>query len=161
MKNILIIILALLIPALWGQAASEGKVKVYLFLQSQCPCIYNHKETFGSVLKTYSGKVNFIAVFVDNKDNDNAIKDLMQNLGWKLPYIRDKKRQLVHQLQPKVSTDCVVVDGSGKVLYRGAIDDGPLNMGTVKNFYLKNALDAYFNHTPLKVSSGKGVGCFL
>lgn len=153
--------LALIGSALLGQAAPKGKVKVYLFLQSQCPCIYNHKETFGSLLKKYSDKVSFVAVFVDNKDNDNGIKDLMQNLGWKLPYIKDRKHQLVKELQPKVSTDCVLVDSSGKVLYRGAIDDGPLNMGTVRNFYLKNALDAYFNHLPVKVSSGKGIGCFL
>jgi len=161
MKKVFIIVLALLSSVLLGQAAPGGKVKVYLFLQSQCPCIYNHKETFGSLLRNYRDKVSFIAVFVDNKDNDKGIKDLMQNLGWKLPYIKDKAHQLLHELQPKVSTDCVFVDGSGKVLYRGAIDDGPLNMGTVKNFYLKNALDAYFNHTPIKVSSGKGVGCFL
>lgn len=153
--------LALLCSANLMQAYPTGKVKVYLFLQSQCPCIYNHKETFGALLKSYSGKVSFVAVFVDSKDNDNGIKDLLKNLGWKLPYIKDKKHQYVQALQPKVSTDCVVVDASGKVLYRGAIDDGPLNMGTVRNFYLKNALDQYFHHMPIKVSNGRGLGCFL
>jgi hypothetical protein len=161
MKKILIIVLALISSTLMIQAAPVGKVKVYLFLQSQCPCIYNHKETFGSLLKNYGDKVSFTAVFVDSKDNDKDIKDLMQNLGWKLTCIKDKKHQLVHELQPKVSTDCVLVDDSGKVLYKGAIDDGPLNMGTVKNFYLRDALDAYLHHTPIKVSSGKGVGCLL
>lgn len=161
MKKVLIMMLALFCSAHLVQAFPKAKVKVYLFLQSQCPCIYNHKETFGALLKAYSDRVSFIAVFVDNKDNDNGIKDLLKNLGWKLPYIKDKKRQLVQQLQPKVSTDCVVVDASGKVLYKGAIDDGPLNMGTVRSFYLKNALDQYFNHMPIKVPSGKGVGCFL
>ncbi|HEX5151554.1 MAG TPA: hypothetical protein VFW07_08890 [Parafilimonas sp.] len=161
MKKVLIIMFALISSTLLVQAAPTGKVKVYLFLQSQCPCIYNHKETFGSLLKNYSDKVSFTAVFVDSKDNDNGIKDLMQNLGWKLPYLKDKKHQLVQKLQPKVSTDCVLVDASGKVLYKGAIDDGPLNMGTVRHFYLKDALDEYFNHKPIKVPSGKGIGCFL
>lgn len=159
-KKILFVVIALFSSVISLQAA-PGKVKVYLFLQSQCPCIYNHKETFGSLLKNYGDRVSFTAVFVDNKDNDNNIKDLMRNLGWKLPYIKDKQHQLVQQLRPKVSTDCVLVDASGKVLYKGAIDDGPLNMGTVKNFYLKDALDAYFHHIPIKVSNGKGIGCFL
>jgi hypothetical protein len=161
MKKVLIMVLVLFCSAHLVQSSPKAKVKVYLFLQSQCPCIYNHKETFGALLKAYSDRVSFIAVFVDKKDNDNRIKDLLKNLGWKLPYIKDKERQLVQELQPKVSTDCVLVDASGKVLYKGAIDDGPLNMGTVRSFYLKNALDQYFNHMPVKVPSGKGVGCFL
>ena len=142
-------------------AVPPKKAKVYLFLQSQCPCIYNHKETFGSLIKTYKTKVSFIAVFTDRKENDKDIRILLSDLGWNLPYIKDSDHKLLQQLKPKVSTDCVLVDAIGKVLYHGTIDDGPLNMGTVKKFYLKDALEAYLNDLPIKVSSAKGIGCSL
>ena len=162
MKKIIFFLLALITSAIMVEAAPPtGKARVYLFLQSQCPCVYNHKETFGSLLRNYGDKVNFTAVFTDTKDNDKEIQDLIHDLGWKLPYVRDNHHVLIQQLKPNVSTDCVVVDASGKVLYKGAIDDGPMNMGTVKHFYLKDALEAYLNHLPIKVSSAKGLGCFL
>jgi hypothetical protein len=162
MKKIILFLLILITSAIIVEAAPPtGKVKVYLFLQSQCPCVYNHRETFGSLLKNYGDKVNFTAVFTDNKDNDKEIQDLIHDLGWKLPYVRDSRHVLIQQLKPHVSTDCVMVDVSGNVLYKGAIDDGPMNMGTVKHFYLKDALEEYLNHLPIKVSSAKGLGCFL
>lgn len=161
MKKKLIIIVALFSSILSLGAVPPGKVKIYLFLQSQCPCIYSHKETFGSLLKNYSDKVSFIAVFTDSKENNTAMQTLIRDLGWNLPYIKDNHHQLVQRLQPTVSTDCVLVNANGEVLYKGAIDDGPMNMGTVKHFYLKDALEAYLNHLPIKVSSAKGLGCFL
>lgn len=161
MKKVLFLIAALVCAYMTMQAASVKKVKVYLFLQSQCPCIYNHKETFGKLLKTYSNKVSFTAVFTSSKENDKDMKQLISDLGWDLPYLKDSDHKLIRRLKPRVSTDCVLVDENGKVLYLGAIDDGPQNMGTVKNFYLKDALEAYLNNQPIKVSSAKSIGCSL
>lgn len=161
MKKVLFLIAALVCAYMTMQAAPVKKVKVYLFLQSQCPCIYNHKETFGKLLKNYSNKVSFTAVFTSSKESDKDMKQLISDLGWDLPYLKDKDHKLISRFKPKVSTDCVLVDENGKVLYLGAIDDGPQNMGTVKNFYLKDALEAYLNNQPIKVSSAKSIGCSL
>lgn len=161
MKKALFVIAALAVACMAIQAVPLKKAKVYLFLQSQCPCIYNHKETFGSLIKAYQSKVSFTAVFTDRKEHDKDIRQLISDLGWNLPYIKDSNHKLLQQLKPKVSTDCVLVDANGKVLYQGAIDDSPLNMGTVKSFYLKDALEAYLNDLPIKVSSAKGIGCSL
>jgi hypothetical protein len=161
MKKVFFLIAALVCTYMTTQAVTLKKVKVYLFLQSQCPCIYNHKETFGKLLKTYSNKVSFTAVFTGSKETDKDMKQLISDLGWNLPYLKDIDHKLIRRLKPKVSTDCVLVDENGKVLYLGAIDDGPQNMGTVKNFYLKDALEAYLNNQPIKVSSAKSIGCSL
>lgn len=161
MKTKLVLIMVLLSSFISLDATAQEKVKIYLFLQSQCPCIYNHKETFGSILKNYGSKASFIAVFTESKESNTAMRNLIHDLGWNLPYIKDNHHQLVQRLQPAVSTDCVLVDAHGKVLYKGAIDDGPMNMGTVKHFYLKDALEAYLHHLPIKISSAKGQGCLL
>ena len=161
MKKILFLIIALIVASLPSNAGSTPKIKVYLFLQTQCPCVYSHTETFGAMIKQYSHQVEFVAVFTEVKDTDQKIKNLLKDLGWKIPYIKDSQHQLVKRMQPKLSTDCVFVDASGKTLYNGAIDDGPANMGTVKHFYLKDALDAYFRQMPILVKSEPGRGCFL
>ncbi|OQP60698.1 hypothetical protein A3860_32380 [Niastella vici] len=161
MMKALFIIAAIAGACLSFQAPPLKKATVYLFLQSQCPCIYNHKETFGSLIKTYQSKVSFTAVFTGRKETDKDMQQLISDLGWRLPYKKDKDHTLLRQLKPRVSTDCVLVDAKGKVLYVGAIDDGPLNMGAVKNFYLKDALEAYVNDRPVRVSSAKGIGCTL
>lgn len=161
MKKKLLIIAALACWCISIQANPPKKGKVYLFLQTQCPCIYNHKETFGSLLRSYNSKVNFVAVFTGNKETDKDMQQLISDLGWKMPYVKDNDHLLVRQLKPKVSTECVLVDGNGKLLYKGAIDDGPLNMGTVKHFYLKDALEAYLNDLPIVTASANGIGCSL
>ncbi|MBO9201033.1 MULTISPECIES: thioredoxin domain-containing protein [Niastella] len=161
MKRVLFVIAVIAAATMAFRPVPLKKAKVYLFLQTQCPCIYNHKETFGSLIKAYQSKVSFTAVFTGRKENDKDIRQLISDLGWDLPYIKDNDHKLLQKWRPKVSTDCVLVDEKGNVLYLGTIDDGPLNMGTVKNFYLKDALEAYLNNLPIKVSSAKGIGCSL
>jgi hypothetical protein len=161
MKSLLLALAIVITAGFNIKAAAPGKVKVYLFIQTQCPCIYSHKETFGKLLKTYRSQVEFTAVFSDSNDSDKDIQDLMLDLGWKMPYVKDTRHRLLMQLHPRVSTDVVLLDAAGKVLYKGAIDDGPSNMGMVKHFYLQDALEACLKHLPVPVSSAPGRGCLL
>jgi len=105
--------------------------------------------------------VDFSVVFIDKNDDMEEISDMLKNLGWDIKYIVDEDQILLNQYRPNVSTDCVLVTSEGKILYKGTVDDSPLNYGQVLNFYLKNALEDYFNNKPIRVKEGQGVGCII
>lgn len=138
-----------------------AKPCVYLFLQADCPCVYSHKDSFGQLLRKYSNKVDFVVVFEGKNDSRQQIEKLLKNLDWKISYKKDNNQKLVKQLKPKVSTDCVVTDQAGKVIYKGAIDDGVKNMGMIKAFYLKEVIEALLQHKSAPYSNMPGIGCTL
>lgn len=137
------------------------QAKVYIFLSAKCPCAYNHQELVKDLEKKYKLSVKFTAVFVDKSDDVEEINDMMKNLGWKMETIKDRNKVLFRLYHPKVYTDCVLVSAGGKILYHGAIDDSPANMGQVKNFYLQNAIDDLLNKRLVKVQESKGFGCLI
>ena len=85
----------------------------------------------------------------------------MKNIGWKMKYTKDQNMQLFKKYHPKVYTDCVLISAAGNILYHEAIDDSPLNMGQVNNFYLQNAIEDFLDNHPVKVPEGKGFECLI
>ena len=142
-------------------ASTFTKPQVYIFLAAKCPCVYSHQETFNKCIRYYKDKVDFTVVFIDKNDDKEDIDDMLKNLEWEIKYVIDKDKSYQKKYQPKVTTDCVLVSVTGEILYRGAVDDSPLNLGQVKNFYLKNAIDDFLNGGIVKVKEGKGVGCLI
>lgn len=160
MKKYLIILSALFLSP-GGQAEPQGArpPHVYVFVEAGCPCIYTHKDSFGNLLKKYSGKVDFLLVFVGKHDTKTEIDDLLHQLSWKIKYMKDDSRKLVNTFKPHVSSDCVVADEHGKIVYKGAIDDGIKNMGQIKNFYLLEVIHAMLEGKPSPYSNVEGTGC--
>ena len=161
-KTIKIFFVALIFAGNYSFTSSTfAKPQVYIFLAAKCPCVYSHQETFNSCIKNYKDKIDFTIVFIDKNDDKEDIDEMLKNLGWKINYVIDKNKSIVKKYKPKVSTDCVFVSGNGEILYQGAVDDSPLNLGQVKNFYLKNAIKDFINGSAVKIKEGKGVGCLI
>lgn len=161
MKFRIFILLFSLLYVSSGFHFETSRKKVYIFLSTQCPCAYSHQETVKTLEKKYPTSIEFTAVFEDQKDDVEEIEDMMKNIGWKMKYTKDLNMQLFKKYHPKVYSDCVLVSSDGTILYHGAIDDSPLNMGQVKNFYLQNAIEDFLNNRPVKVPEGKGTGCLI
>lgn len=160
-RNFLKGFIVVLAAAFMASMKPPAKLHVYLFLQAECPCVYTHKDSFRTLLKKYSGKVDFIAVFEGKNDSRPQMERLLNELEWKMPYKKDDNQRLARLYKPVVSTDCIVTDEKGSVVYRGAIDDGVKNMGMIKNFYLKEVLEALSTHKKAPYSYVAGTGCLL
>ncbi|MGZ3864265.1 MAG: hypothetical protein ACXVPN_04325 [Bacteroidia bacterium] len=160
MKNLRIFIL-LVVSGFVLCMKPGAPLTIYVFLQADCPCVYSHKDSFGSLLKKYSDKVNFQMVFVGKNDTKTKMTELLKQLDWKVSFARDEHLKLTNLYRPKVSTDCIVLDKNHFVIYRGAIDDAVKNMGMVKNFYLKEVIDAALLHKPVPYTNVAGTGCTL
>lgn len=161
MKKYLKVIMIWMMPVSMFSMKPTPKLNVYVFLQADCPCIFSHKDSFGKLLRQYSSEVNFQLVFEGKNDSSAEMEKLLEQLDWKVAYMKDEKRRLCKLYKPKVSTDCVVFDTQGRVLYRGAIDDGVRNMGMINTFYLREVIKAFFLQNPMPYSYMPGIGCSL
>lgn len=161
MKFRIFILLFLLLCASSGFHVEPSRAKVYIFLSAKCPCAYSHQETVKTLEKKFSSRIEFEAVFVDKNDDAEEIEAMMKNIGWKMKAVKDQNMQLFKKYHPKVYTDCVLVSAAGNILYHGAIDDSPLNMGQLKNFYLQNAIEDFLDNRSVKIPEGKGAGCLI
>lgn len=142
-------------------AGTGPKAQVIVFMDAQCPCIFSHRETMAEIIHKYGKDVDIKAVFVSKKDNKIDAEYTLNALDWNIPYIVDTARKYVKLYKPKILTECMLISPSGKILYDGAIDDSPQNMGQVKHRYLQDAIKEYLNHNPIQVKFAQGVGCLI
>lgn len=154
-------IIAIAISLVLHVTVQGQKAKVLIFLAAQCPCAYNHEETFASMANKYGKTVDFVAVFVDRNDQPKEIREMLKSLHWDIPFVIDRNKAYQNKFKPTVTTECMLISPAGEVLYRGAVDDSPLNLGQVKNFFLRDALEDYTNNKPIRIKQGQPVGCLI
>jgi peroxiredoxin len=74
----------------------------------------------------------------------------------------DPEGKVGHLYEAKTTPHMFVIDATGKLVYMGAIDDKPTansaDVKTARN-YVREALDAVKNGTPIKTASTRAYGC--
>ena len=74
-------------------------------------------------------------------DSYEAMKERVASEDWPMPYLHDETQEVARDFGAKTTPDVFVIDGEGRLRYRGAPDadhrDPSLNAG-----WLREALDA-------------------
>jgi peroxiredoxin len=80
--------------------------------------------------------------------------------GWPMPYLHDESQEVARAYGAQTTPDVFVLDGDGRVAYRGAPDadyeDPSLNAA-----WLRDALDAVLASSVPDPSETKPVGCSI
>lgn len=76
-------------------------------------------------------------------------------------YVLDKNSDLANSFGATRTPHCFLFDKTGKLVYRGAIDDNVRDPNEAKEHYLKDAIVAIATGKPVKTNSTKSVGCSI
>lgn len=144
-----------------GAAAS-----VVFFIMKDCPIANRLAPEIGRICDDY-GKRN-VASFIVYVDPDAQVKDIDRHYklyGYRCPAFLDKSLAWAKKLRPKVSPEAIVLDKTGKMVYRGRINDLFGGHGEVrekaKTNDLRDALDAVLAGKKIARPDVPAVGCYL
>lgn len=144
-----------------------GKVNALFFISHECPISNSFAREIARICAEYKSKgVGCDLVYVDpSMSNDQALKHAQEYGHGDYPKIIDRRHELVKATGVTVTPETAVVDRTGKVVYRGRIDDSFAALGQprrpVKNADLRNALDAVVAGRPVEKPVTKALGCFI
>jgi hypothetical protein len=71
----------------------------------------------------------------------------------------DPEGRVGHQFDAKVTPHMFIIDGTGVLVYNGAVDDDPRGNKEDKKNYVKDALDALLAGKSVATSSTRPYGC--
>ena len=109
--------------------------------------------------------VSFYLVYPDPDESAAVIERHLKEYSYPFAGLRDPKHELVKLAAAKITPEAAVFDASGKLLYRGRIDDRYVDFGkmrlapTVKD--LETALEAIVDGKPAPAAGGPAIGCFI
>ena len=147
-------------------AKGDAKFFVCLFTRTDCPVSNSYAPEVRRIFEKFSPRgVGFYLVYPDADESAAVIEKHLKEYSYPFPALRDPKHELVKLAGAKITPEAAVFDASGKLLYRGRIDDRYVDFGkarvapTVKD--LENALEAILDGKAAPAAGGPAVGCFI
>jgi peroxiredoxin len=146
-----------------GTDASPATVVV--FTCNHCPYALAWHERIAAVARDYQD-VKVLAINSNDaerypRDSYDAMRErVASDGGWPMPYLHDESQEVARAYGAQTTPDVFVIDGDGRVAYRGAPDadyeDPSLNAA-----WLRDALDAVLAGSVPDPSETKPVGCSI
>lgn len=138
---------------------------VYVFLNTECPISQQYARRLSALSRQYALSVRFVALFPSKTDTPRLIQAFGKDYGLTFPGKPDVGAKLARQLRARVTPEVVVLDTTGRIRYRGAIDDWYVALGKhrsdVTEPYLLNALTALMAGNEVTVRETEAVGCLI
>lgn len=138
---------------------------VLVFTTTDCPISNRYAPEIQRIASRFAGRVVFKLVYPVPTDTDATIRDHVRKFGYTFEWARDPKQQLVKQTGVTVTPEVAVFDASGKMVYRGRIDDRYITFGkdrpqpTVRD--LERSLEAVLAGKPVPIKQTQAIGCIL
>ncbi len=134
-----------------------GEVSVVWFWSVLCACVGDCEQRIRTLLERYEGKqVRFVAIDSNPNDAREDIERLRKKLGSRYPVRRDYHGATAISLGITASASVAVIDGEGRLRFRGAIDDD-LYEPTVS--YVHRAIDGILSGATFEPTEAKPYGC--
>lgn len=145
---------------------STAPCVVILFSSNACPFDQYYRDRVNDLVSAYSGRIPILLVNAHQEPAEDANQMVIAATQWKtsVPYLADKQQLVMGALHAKRSPEAFVLKpehGKFSVLYNGAIDDNPMEAGSVNEHYLKNAIDKVLAGQKPHASSTRGAGCTI
>jgi hypothetical protein len=144
-----------------------GKANALFFISGECPISNSFAHEIARICADYKSRgVGCDLVYVDPTMSDAQARQHAQEYGHgDYPKIVDRRHELVKATGVTVTPEAAVVERTGKVVYRGRIDDSFAALGQprrpVKSADLRNALDAVIAGRQVEKPETKALGCFI
>lgn len=148
------------------QVPTNQKATVLFFVSTDCPIANRMAPELGRIVKGYQPKgISFFFVYIEPSQTPKQIQNHIQEYKLVAPGILDAKHQLVKLSGASVTPQAVVFAKSGKMLYRGRINDLFLEHGrsrkAPKTEDLKVALNQFLAGKPISVPQTPALGCSI
>jgi peroxiredoxin len=147
-------------------SAAEGAATVVVFTCNHCPYALAWHERIAQAARDYAEQeVRFLAINANDaerypRDSYQAMRQRVAAEDWSMPYLHDATQAVARAYGAKTTPDVFVLDGEGRLRYRGAPDaayDDPNENAA----WLRDALDAVLEGGEPERAETTPVGCSI
>ena len=149
------------------QEVQTPKGLLVMFSCNTCPYVIKNQSRTYEVCKYALGSGLGVAVLNSNEaqrseaDSYDDMKAYAKEQGYGWYYMVDQNSTLADAFGANRTPECFLFDGSGKLVYHGAIDDNPNDAGAVSRKHLRVAIDEVLGGKEVSVKQSRSVGCSI
>ena len=141
-----------------GILTKQGPV-VFAFLATECPVAQRYTTRLKRLHAEFPAHT-FVAVYPNENDSVNEVKAYVAKAEYPFHVVKDATGKLARLFDATMTPQAFVLDTGRTLHYRGAIDDNRYET-RVKHHYLRDALIATRDNTPVPVQTTPAFGCTI
>jgi hypothetical protein len=142
----------------------DGRISVIVFTCNHCPYALAWHDRIVQAARDYED-VRFLLINPNDAerypaDSFEAMKSRVADEDWPFPYLHDESQEVARAFGAKTTPDIFVLDGEGRLRYRGApdADHRDQSQGAA---WLREALDALLAGEDPPQAETEPVGCSI
>jgi len=149
---------------------NDAKTKsglLVMFSCNTCPYVIKSQQRTAEVIK-YAKEKGIGMVIVNSNDAQRgdadsyeAMTEYAKEHNYTVPYVVDEKSKLADMFGATRTPEVFLFDGSGKLVYKGAMEDNPTDPGNSKSVYIKDAINGMVAGKTVDPNSTKSIGCSI
>jgi hypothetical protein len=148
------------------EVETVGRVTIFLFTRSDCPVSNRYAPTVRRLYEAFHPQeVAFYLVYVDPAETSASIERHLKEYDYPCRAVRDPKHRFVKQSGVRVTPEAVLVDNTGRIAYRGRIDNWYAAFGKARPVAttreLAAATEAVLAGRPVAKPVTEAVGCYI
>lgn len=144
---------------------NSSKAVVIIFTSSHCKWATMYEERLSELNRAYAAKgIAFMAINSNDttmSDSDSEVQ-MARLSSYSFPYLKDEDQVVAKQFNATKTPEVIVAvpqNGGFREVYRGKIDDNPLDASLAKNHYLEDALKQILAGQKVTIESTDASGC--
>ena len=146
--------------------AKDAKAIVFIFIRTDCPISNRYAPEVRRLHDRFAKSgVTFWLVYPDPGESREIIRDHIKEYEYRLTVLRDPEHKLVKLSGVQVTPEAAVFLPSGRMVYRGRIDDRYVAFGKVRPVPtmrdLEQVLKAVLEGKQVTNKTTTAIGCFI
>lgn len=138
-----------------------AKAVVFLFLSTECPVSHAYTPRLIALAREYAPRgVHWFGVNANYQESVGRVLRDAEERGFPFPIVKDRDCRLTDRLGARMTPEAVVLDGTGRIRYRGRIDDEK-DAAKVRSHDLRAALTALLAGKPVPRAETVAFGCAI
>ncbi len=150
----------------WSPNGAGAPATVVVFTCNHCPYALAWHERIADIARDYAERgVQVLAINSNDaerypRDSLEAMRARVSSEDWPMPYLHDAEQTVARSYDAKTTPDVFILDGQGRLRYRGA-PDGDYDDPGQRAQWVRSALDALLAGGEIEQPETKPVGCSI
>jgi len=143
----------------------DGKAKVLVMMAPDCPLCRNYTVHFKEMIDINGDAIDIYGVIPGTFYSKHEVDSFLIYYDLDMEIIYDPKFKLTRKLKATITPEAYLLDGEGKILYQGLVDNWLGELGRrrqiITEHYLLDAVESYIKGEAIKTPKTKAIGCFI
>ncbi len=145
-----------------AELGTRAPLTVIVFFSTLCPCQRAHDARLRELFARYHARgVEVVAVDAEATGSLASDRDEARARSYPFPILSDPEGAVADALGAEYATYAVVVDGAGRIRYRGGIDSDKKYLTDDAQLWLRDALDDLLAGREPRRAETTTLGCAL